>query len=625
MRKFFVAFLLFPALSSVADVDLGKPIAVQADATQISRKIVHAHLVMPVKPGPLTLFYPKWIPGEHAPTGPIQGLVGLQLSANGKRVPWRRDLVNLYTIRCEIPAGTANLDIDLDYLIPVDVEGYSSAAAASAMLGMLNWNQVILYPSGFSPDDLTYQATLKVPPGWHFGTALPIATKGDTVQFKPVSLTTLVDSPVVMGVHYRNIALTEGSTNPSSEMDIVADSAAALELPDEKIAQYRQLITQAKALFGATHYTHYHFLCTLSDSTFHDGIEHHESSLNTMPENGFTDKDVLERAQDLLPHEYVHSWNGKYRRPADLATPDFQQPMKNDLLWVYEGLTEYLGSFVLTARSGLRDVEMSREYLAGIAAQLDQASGRTWRPLQDTADNASFLYDSPKQWRDRRRYVDFYPEGVLLWLEADALIREKTNGGKSLDDFCHAFHGGESGGPMLKTYVADDVMNALNDVVPNDWRSFWTERLNAVSTRAPMKGIESTGWRVIYNDQPNHVLETLAKQEKATDAWFSLGLEIGDDSTIVDVRGNSPADAAKLAPGMKIIAVNSRSYSADRLKEAIGEAAQGSKPPVELLVNNADYFQTFKLDYHDGPRYPHLERDPSRPDLLSEILKPRTN
>ena len=624
MRKFFVAFLLFPALSSLADVDLAKPITVQADATQISRKIVHAHLVMPVKPGPLTLFYPKWIPGEHAPTGPIQGLVGLQLSANGKRVPWRRDLVDLYTIRCEIPAGTANLDIDLDYLIPVDVEGYSSAAASSAMLGMLNWNQVILYPSGSSPDDLTYQASLKVPPGWHFGTALPIVTKGDTVQFKPVSLTTLVDSPVVMGLYYRNIALTEGSANPSNEMDIVADSAAALELPDEKIAQYRQLITQAKDLFGATHYTHYHFLCTLSDSTFHDGIEHHESSLNTMPEDGFTDKDVLATLQELLPHEYVHSWNGKYRRPADLATPDFQQPMKDDLLWVYEGLTEYLGSFVLTARSGLRDMKMSRDFLAGIAALLDQQIGRTWRPLQDTADNASFLYDSPKQWRDRRRYVDFYPEGVLLWLEVDALIRQKSNGAKSLDDFCRAFHGGENSGPMLKTYLVDDVMNALNDVMPNDWNSFWTERLSAVSPRAPMKGIESTGWRVIYNDQPNRVLETLAKQEKTTDAWFSLGLEIGDDSAIVDVRGNSPADAAKLAPGMKIIAVNSRSYSADRLKEAIGEATKGSKPPVELLVSNADYFQTYRLDYHDGPRYPHLERDPSRPDLLSEILKPRT-
>jgi predicted metalloprotease with PDZ domain len=625
MRIFFCAFLLFPALSSFAEADFGKTVTVQVDASQISRKIVHAHLVMPVKPGPLTLFYPKWIPGEHAPTGPIQGLVDLQLSANGKRVPWRRDLVELYTIQCEVPAGTANLEIDLDYLIPVDVEGYSSAAAASAMLGMLNWNQVILYPSGSDTDHLTYQATLKLPQGWRLGTALPVASKGDTVQFKPVSLTTLVDSPVVMGLHYRNIPLTEGSGTPSSEMDIVADSSVALELPDAKIAQFRQLITQAKQLFGATHYEHYHFLCTLSDSTFHDGIEHHESSLDTMPENWFTDKDALATAQDLLPHEFVHSWNGKYRRPADLATPDYQQPMKDDLLWVYEGLTEYLGSFVLTARSGLRDMEMSREFLAGIAAQLDQESGRTWRPLQDTADYASFLYASPKQWRDRRRWVDFYAEGVLLWLEADTVIRQKTSGGKSLDDFCHDFHGGESGAPILKTYVAGDVMNALNNVAPVDWASFWAERLNVVSPRAPMKGIESTGWRVVYNDQPNRVQETIAKPDKVTDAWFSLGLLIGEESTIVDVRGNSAADAAKLAPGMKIIAVNSRSYSADRLKEAITEAAQGSKPPVELLVNNADYFQTFKLDYHDGPRYPHLERDSSRPDLLSEILKPRTN
>jgi predicted metalloprotease with PDZ domain len=444
---------------------------------------------------------------------------------------------------------------------------------------------------------------------------------GDTIHFQPVTLTTLVDSPVIAGLNYRHIDLAQ--TPPTAEMDIVGETPEALALPAEKVEQYRKLVSEARALFGATHYLHYHFLVTLSNQTFHEGVEHHESSLNATPENAFTDKDALDAASDLLPHEFVHSWNGKYRRPADLTTPDFQKPMLDDLLWVYEGLTEYLGSFVLTARSGLRSAQLSREWLARAAAEMDNQSGRQWRPLQDTANDASQLYDSPEQWKNRRRDVDFYPEGVLLWLEADAIIRQQTNGTRSLDDFCHLFHGGQSGPPMVKTYTFDDVIETLNTVAPYDWRKFWTERLTSISAHAPMNGLQSAGWRLTYSDQRNLSLDTTSRERRRSDETYSLGLLLDEDGVIADVVGNSPADVAKLSPAMKIIAVDSRGYSTERLRDAIKAAAVPSSAPIELIVNNSDHFETVQIDYHGGLRYPHLERDHSHPDLLGAIIAAR--
>jgi predicted metalloprotease with PDZ domain len=617
--------LIIPAIRLAAQTPApastpSEPISLQVDATEVARKLLHSHLSIPVAPGPLTLFYPKWIPGEHAPTGPIDNVVGMKFSVNGQPIPWRRDLVDLYAFHCEIPAGASHLEITLDFAIPVEPAAFSTEASASAKLAMINWYEVLLYPAGFKTDDLTFQAELRLPQHWRFGTALPILESGDPVRFRPVSLTTLADSPLVAGLYYRHIQLA--STAPTNEMDIVADSPEALELPDEKVTQYQHLVTEAGALFSATHYEHYHFLVSLSDQTFHDGVEHHESSLNATREDAFIDKDQLAAASDLLPHEFVHSWNGKYRRPADLATPDFQKPMLDDLLWVYEGLTEYLGSFVLTARSGLRSPELSRDWLAGCAADLDTKSGRQWRPLQDTADDASHLYAAPDEWENRRRAVDFYPEGVLLWLEADTIIRQLTNGQRSLDDFCHAFHGGQSGPPMLKTYTFDDVMQTLDSVAPYDWRKFWLTRLNSTSPHAPLNGIEASGWKLVYSDKPNLPLDVAAKEKKRCNERLSIGLLLDEDGTIVDVAANSPADVAKLAPSMKIVAVNSRAFSADRFREAIKGAAKSESTPIELIVTNSDYYETVHIDYHGGLRYPHLERTQAQSDLLGSIIAP---
>jgi predicted metalloprotease with PDZ domain len=529
-------------------------------------------------------------------------------------------LVDLYAFHCEIPAGASHLEIDLDFAMPVEPAEFSTEAAASARLGMINWYELLLYPAGFNTDDLTFQAELRLPPRWRFGTALPVLENGDPIRFRPVSLTTLADSPLVAGLYFRQIQLA--TIAPTNEMDIVADSPDALELPDEKITQYQRLVTEAAALFSATHYEHYHFLVSLSDQTFHDGIEHHESSLNATREDAFTDKDQLDAASDLLPHEFVHSWNGKYRRPADLATSDFQKPMRDDLLWVYEGLTEYLGSFVLTGRSGLRSPELSRDFLAADAAELDTKSGRQWRPLQDTADDASHLYSAADEWEDRRRAVDFYPEGVLLWLEADTIIRQQTNSQRSIDDFCHAFHGGQSGPPMVKTYTFDEVVQTLNSVAPYDWRKFWLTHLHSTSAHAPLNGIEAAGWKLVYSDKRNLPLDVGAKEKKRCNERFSIGLLLNEDGTIVDVVANSPADVAKLAPSMKIVAVNSRAFSVDRLREAIKGTAHPESAPIELIVTNSDYYETVHIDYHGGLRYPHLERIEAQPDLLGSILAP---
>ena len=624
-RRFFLiaaSLALFGVASATWAQTPSAPITVEVDATDTIRKIIHSHLTIPVKPGPLTLNYPKWLPGEHAPTGPINSLVNLRFSVGGKPLAWQRDPVELYSIRCEIPAGATTLDVTLDDVIPTGTGGYSSGTSASAQLTLLSWNQLLLYPSGTPTDNLSFKAGMKLPAGWKFGTGLVVTkTEGDHTAFEPVSLTTLVDSPVIAGAFYRNIPLTAPGVQPSNEIDIVADSAAALALPDDEIARYKTLVAEATTLYGGTHYLHYHFLVALSEHIFHSGIEHHESSLNTLPERTFIDKESRLAESDLLPHEFTHSWNGKYRRPASLTTPDFQVPMQDDLLWVYEGLTEYAGSFVLTARTGLKDAEWSHDWLASTTAQMDSRAGRQWRNLQDTATAASLLYESPTEWANLRRGVDFYREGVLLWLEADTLIRQQTGGAKSLDDFTHAFHGGVTP-PAVVTYTFDDVVNGLNAVTPYDWRTFLREHLDAFTTHAPLRGIENAGWELVYNGEPNKEDAQLEEDHKFTDVRYSLGFSVGEDGVIADVFGGSLAEKAGIGPSMKLVAVNGRALSGKLLKQALIEAKSPGSGPIELLVQRDEFYQIYRLDYHGGPRYPHLHRNEKVPDLLELICKP---
>jgi len=611
--------VLCPAVLSVSGWCANAPtVTLSVDATTAPRKIFHASLKIPATPGDLTLYYPKWIPGEHAPDGPIVDLTGLFFKANGQTLKWRRDLLDGFTIHVEVPAGANEVDADLDFLSPATFEGgFSAGSSATAKLAIISWNQVLLYPKGYKSDDINYVASLKLPEGWKFGTPLPIASQnGDEIHFSPASLTTLVDSPVITGEFLKVVPLAQ---DPLTEMDIAADSAAALDAPAEVWDRYKSLVDQAQKLFGAHHYRDYHFLYTLSDHVAHFGLEHHESDDSRVDERALVDDTSRKISAGLLPHEYVHSWNGKFRRPADLATPDYQQPMQDDLLWVYEGLTNYLG-FVLTARSGLLTDAQDREDLAMTASALDHLPGRTWRNLQDTADAAPVLYFSPRSWYSWRRGTDFYNEDTLNWLWVDVIIRQQSKGKKSIDDFCHLFHGAPSTGPALKTYTFDDVVNSLNQVVPYDWRAFWTERLTNHGPGAPLGGIEGSGWKLTYDETPSEMLSSIASMYHFDPAASALGLSLQDDGEITDAIKGEVAAKAGIGPGMKVIAVNGRRFSPEILRDAI-KTAKNSTASIDLLVENADYYKTYKLDYHGGEMYPHLVRDESKPDLLSEILK----
>jgi predicted metalloprotease with PDZ domain len=607
------ANLTFAQVSSPA-------IVLKVDVRDAPRKILHARLTIPAAPGPLTLHYPKWIPGEHAPTGPITDLVGLKVTAAQKPLPWQRDLADMFAFHVNVPAEANAVEVTLDFLLPTSAEGFSSAASASAQLAVISWNQLLLYPKGARSDELKYQASVQLPAGWKFGTALPVASQtSGAVEFAPVSLTTLVDSPLVTGNHFRTLELTPGGA-AAHRIHLAADSAAALEMTPEQTAAYKQLIAETGALFGARHYRNYSFLFTLSDHVAHFGLEHHESSDNRLPERTLIDDDLRKLGAGLLPHEMVHSWNGKYRRPADLTTPDFHQPMKSDLLWVYEGLTTYLGE-VLTVRSGLWTNSVYHEMLALITAELDQKAGRTWRPLVDTATAAQLLYTASPEGAAWRRGVDFYPEGLLIWLEADTLIRQQSQGRRSLDDFCRRFFGGESGPPAVTTYTFDDIVAALNEIQPQDWHGFFHTRVNATNPRAPMGGIEGGGWRLIYNETIPDLLKAGESADKFTDVRYSIGLLLKEDGVIKDVIPGLAAEKAGVGPGMKLLAVNGRRWSPTLLREAV-KATKTGAAPLELLLENGEFIKTHQLDYQGGERYPHLERDPAKLDLLGPILKP---
>lgn len=607
--------IITPALAFSAEAP---NVTLAVDATSAPRKIFHATLTIPAAPGDLTLYYPKWIPGEHAPDGPVIDLAGLKFFAAGKTLKWRRDLQDGFTLHVEVPAGVKEISAELDFLSPATFEGgFSAGSSATAKLTIISWNQVLLYPKGYKSDDINYTASLKLPVGWKFGTALPIAGQnGNEIRFASASLTTLVDSPVIAGEYLKVVPLAQ---DPPTEMDIAADSAAALEAPAEVWDHYKSLVDQAQKLFGAHHYRDYHFLYTLSDHVAHFGLEHHESDDSRVDERALVDEGSRKMSASLLPHEYVHSWNGKYRRPYDLATPDYQAVMQDDLLWVYEGLTNYLG-WVLTARSGLLNAEQDRDDLAITADTLDHLPGRQWRNLQDTADAAPELYFSSRAWESWRRSTDFYDEDTLNWLWVDVIIRQQTKGAKSIDDFCHLFHGAPSTGPSLKTYTFDDVVNALNQVAPYDWRGFWTDRLTNHGPGAPLGGIEGSGWKLVYNDTPSEMMNIMAGAYHAVPAGYALGLELSDDGNIGDTIEGEIAAKAGIGPGMKLIAINGRRFSPEVLRDAI-KTAKTSSAPIELLVENAEYFKTYKLDYHGGEQYPHLVRDESKADLLGDILK----
>ena len=610
------------SIFSLAPILAAQAIRLHVDLTDAPRNIYHAHLQIPTHGGDLSLVFPKWIPGNHRPSGPIAALTGIHIKAAGHELSWRRDEMEMYEFHVSVPAGVDTLNVSLDALTAQDSAGGSGPAASDNLLD-LNWNAVVLYPKGARSDDVTFIPSVTLPSGWKFGTALAVArTAGEHVEFSPVSLTTLVDSPLIAGVHYGKVELTKPDETPTHVMDLVADAEPDLAMTAEDLAAYQKLVAETGALFGARHYRQYHFLLTLSDQVGGHGLEHHESNDSVAAERALLDPDLHMLYAGLVPHEFVHSWNGKYRRPAGLATQNYQEPMIGDLLWIYEGLTEYLGN-VLAARSGLWTDEQYREALAGTAASLDHRSGRKWRPLEDTARSVQTLRMVGPQWQNWRRGLDYYPEGELIWLEVDSIIRQRTHSSRSLNDFCRSFHGGESGPPRVVPYTFEDVVRALNQIAPYDWASLLRERVEATSIHAPLAGIENGGWKLVFNDKPNLFTKAEEKLSKAGDFSYSLGFSIGADGKVRDVIVDSPAYQSGMGPGMRLVAVNGRKWSPPVLRAAL-KAAQGNNEPIEFLVENAQFFKTFTVAYHDGEKNPHLERVSEQADILGQILKPMT-
>jgi predicted metalloprotease with PDZ domain len=615
------------ATTTSARAQAAAPIALAVDVSQAPQKIFGVRETIPVTPGPFTFVYPEWIPGYHGPVGPLPGVVGLHVTANGAPLGWRRDLVDFYAIHTTVPSGATTLDVAFDVVDAQPAIG-EEPPRDTANLAILQWSSYLVYPQGAKADALAVALSVTVPSGWDFATALPVrARTGSSATFEPVSLTTLVDSPLLTGRYFRRIAL---SSEPFAELDMAADSAAALRIRPAIAAGMKHLVAEAPALYGSRHWRTYHFLLALTDVIPANGIEHHESSDNRAPEAYVTDFDTFRVNGDLMAHEFSHSWNGKYRRPYDLWTPDFQQPEKTDLLWVYEGLNQYVGELLAT-RSRLYDVAEEREVLAMGAAQMDAEGGRRWRPLRDVADEAPILYVTPPQFGALRRAAnDFYTEGDLIWLEVDTIIRARSAGKRSIDDFLHAWASGGSTTPSVKTYTYDDVIATLQSVEPYDWRAFFDERIAQIQPTAPLAGIENAGWRLVYDDTPSERWKATEDDNRQVDVSLSAGFivstddaQAGGSGAIVDVEPDSPASRAGIAPGMRLLAVNGRKWSADVLHDALTEA-KASRRPIELLIANGDFYSTVSVAAYTGNRYPHLERANSKPDLLSRIYAPRT-
>ena len=619
LRRALLCLLFVLPLTASTAAPLNE-IMLTVDATEAPRKILHASETIPVKPGALTLYYAKWIPGEHSPSGPVVDFSSLVIQAGGKTLPWRRDLVDMYAFHLDIPAGAGQIELAFDFLLAAQPGMFTSGESSTSQLAVINWNQVILYPGGLASDSILVSPGIKLPAGWKFATALERKDQpGDVIHFSTVSLTTLVDSPVLTGAHFRRIDITPTGGVPHA-IDLAADGDAALNMPPEQIEAHKRLVLEANALFGARHYNHYDFLVTLSDKAAHFGLEHHQSSDDRMPERVFVDSGLQRTWSTLLAHEYAHSWNGKYRRPLGLSPKDYQTPLTGELLWVYEGLTTYFGP-LLAVRSGIFTPQDFRDNLAGIAARLNNLPGRTWRSLQDVDDAAQILYGARGDWESLRRPVDFYDESYLIWLEVEVMIRSMTQGKKSFTDFCRKFFGGKDAGPSLIPFTYDDVIATLNEIVPYDWNSFWTKRLQSLDARAPLGCIEQSGWKLVYQEMPSPYQDAEENNEKNIDARYSLGIFLREDGSMQDVIPGSPAAKAGLSPGMTLVAVNRRKFTKQIFRDAM-KMDKGSSTPLEILASNGDYFKTYLLDYHGGERYPRLERDTSTADMLSEIIRP---
>jgi len=658
-KSFIIVALLclyFTTTTNAAEIPAPKDIVypgtlnLSVDLTDLDRRLFMVRESVPVKPGPLTLLYPQWLPGTHGPNGPVNLLTGLMITARGRRLPWLRDPVNMYAFHVDVPADTDHVDLEFQFASPQIAE-QGRIVATPEILG-LQWNTVVLYPAGYYSSRISVKADVKLPAGWQFATALDVTSRStcphpriesgassnplprgagegtgsaaDCIEFAPTSLDTLVDSPLFAGLHYKRVDLDPAADVPVY-LNIVADNPSKLEIKPEQLAAYRKLMKEAFALYGTRSFDHYDFLLALTENFSGIGLEHHRSSENVHRPGHFTEWDKNTPGRDLLAHELTHSWNGKRRRPADLWTPNFNVPMQDSLLWVYEGQTQYWG-IVLTARSMLWSQQVAKEVLANIAATYERSRpGRAWRNLQDTTNQPILGGRRSLPFPSWQRTVDYYNEGVLLWLDVDTKLRELTRDRRSLDDFARAFFGTKDKSYDVITYTFDDVVATLNTVSPYDWKTFLRERLDGNGPAAPLDGLTRSGWKLVYREEQSSYLKAQDEVSKSLNLAFSLGLTVStrDKGNVTEVVWDSPAFKAGITTATKLIAVNGQEFAPELLLEAI-RAAKGTNQPIELLIKTFDRYRTVSVPYFEGLRYPYLERIDGTDDRLTAILKSRT-
>ena len=608
------AYMLMLLLFSISSAQV---ITLNVDASELTRRIIHAEMTFPEARGEFAVLYPKWIPGHHRPAGPIEDLTGIIPSVDGQPVDWRRDNLDMYRLIFSIPEGSKGLNLKIDFICYPESDG----ASVTEQLAMIVWNKLLLYPDGGRMDEVMFAPSITIPDGWKYASALQAASplSGNSVSFETVTLERLIDSPLLCGAHYRQVDITPPGMVPHY-VDIFADNPEDLEINESQIAAHTKMVSEARALFGVRHYNQYRFLLALSDNIAIYGLEHHESSDDRGPENHFTDKRAYTGWCALLPHEYIHSWNGKFRRPEGMHTPDYHQPKDTNLLWVYEGLTTYY-TFVLTSRSGFWEEGTDRQALAYTADWVDNRRGRDWLPLKGTADAAPFLYKARTDWGNWRRGVDFYKEGALLWLEIDARIRALTKGKKTLDDFSRKFFGGGDSGPLVKPYTLEDVVGGLNGVAPFDWKKLILSSIEATGQGAVPPSLEASGWKLTYTENKENYFDII--ENGGANLSASLGVQVNKDGTVYDIVPGEASDRAGLASGMKIIAVDGRAFSPEVIEKAVKLTA-GDKSSIEFITERGGFYKTLTVKYSGGLKYPTLTRIEGTTDILSEIFKPLT-
>lgn len=602
-------------IPAARDIPYPGTMTLDVDLTDLRQNIWKVRQRIPVaQAGRMTLLFPKWLPGKHAPRGELDKLAGLVFRAGGQVLPWTRDTVDVFAFHIDVPAGVGEIEASFQFLAPTGSE-QGRIIVTQEMLN-LQFESVSFYPAGYYTRQIPVSATVAYPAGWRAATALrPAATAGNRVTYGTVSYETLQDSPVFAGKYFRSDDLGQGIT-----LNTVADDPKELAIPADVLQKHRNLATQAVRLFGSRHYDHYDFLHAVTDRMGGIGLEHHRSSENQNDPGYYTDWEGSLLDHNLLPHELVHSWNGKFRRGADLFTPDFRMPMRDSLLWVYEGQTQFWGH-VLEARSGMSTKEQVLDKIAGIAASLDARKGREWRNLLDTTNDPIISARRPKGWVSWQRSEDYYNEGMLVWLEADAIIRQGTGNRRGMDDFAKAFFGVRDGDWGVMTYTFDDVVRTLNGVYAHDWRSFLTQRLTETGAPAPLGGFTRSGYRLTYADTPSRVQSLLMKKGNS-DLSYSLGMALDKDGKISSVVWGGPAFQSGLTVGQTVIAVDGRAYSGDGLRQRV-TAVKGTNAPIRLTVKRGEEVRDVPLSWSGGLRYPRLTKVGSGKGALDILLEPK--